>query len=109
MPVLRALVTAQPYGLGVMAASLYGLDIETDTTVDGLDPGVSRIVAVALSTDAVDEEYDPWESFNEKMFGSELYQAFRAVKRAFDPTGMLNPGKVIPTLQRCAEDLRPTT
>ena len=26
-----------------------------------------------------------------------------ALKRAFDPTGLLNPGKVIPTLQRCAE------
>jgi glycolate oxidase len=28
---------------------------------------------------------------------------FLAVKSAFDPTGMLNPGKVIPTLHRCAE------
>jgi len=25
------------------------------------------------------------------------------IKRAFDPQGLLNPGKVIPTLQRCAE------
>jgi glycolate oxidase len=25
------------------------------------------------------------------------------VKQAFDPAGGLNPGKVIPTLQRCAE------
>jgi len=25
------------------------------------------------------------------------------VKRAFDPAGLLNPGKTIPTLQRCAE------
>ncbi len=31
---------------------------------------------------------------NEQMFG---------VKRAFDPQGLLNPGKVIPTLHRCAE------
>jgi glycolate oxidase len=27
----------------------------------------------------------------------------RAVKAAFDPLGLLNPGKVVPTLQRCAE------
>jgi DNA polymerase elongation subunit (family B) len=29
---------------------LYGLDIETDTSADGLDPGVAAIVAVALSS-----------------------------------------------------------
>ncbi len=37
---------------------IYGLDIETDTTVDGLDPSVSRILAVALSTGGVDELFD---------------------------------------------------
>jgi glycolate oxidase len=26
-----------------------------------------------------------------------------ALKHAFDPLALLNPGKVIPTLQRCAE------
>ena len=31
---------------------LYGLDIETDTTSDGLDPGVARVVAVAVSSAA---------------------------------------------------------
>jgi DNA polymerase elongation subunit (family B) len=30
---------------------LYGLDIETDTTVNGLDPSVSSVVAVSLATD----------------------------------------------------------
>ncbi len=30
-------------------------------------------------------------------------EAFFAVKRAFDPAGLLNPGKAIPTLARCAE------
>ncbi|MGE5793914.1 MAG: FAD-linked oxidase C-terminal domain-containing protein, partial [Bacteroidota bacterium] len=34
--------------------------------------------------------------------GPEL-ERFRGVKRAFDPAGLLNPGKNIPTLQRCAE------
>jgi glycolate oxidase len=29
--------------------------------------------------------------------------AFFGVKRAFDPAGLLNPGKAIPTLARCAE------
>lgn len=34
---------------------LYGLDIETDTSIDGLDPAQARIVAVALSTPDGDE------------------------------------------------------
>jgi len=29
--------------------------------------------------------------------------AFNAVKEAFDPAALLNPGKLIPTLARCAE------
>jgi glycolate oxidase len=33
---------------------------------------------------------------------AELSQ-FHAVKAAFDPAGLLNPGKAVPTLQRCAE------
>jgi glycolate oxidase len=33
---------------------------------------------------------------------AELLQ-FHAVKQAFDPDGLLNPGKAIPTLSRCAE------
>jgi glycolate oxidase len=37
------------------------------------------------------------------QFSPEERDQFMAVKRAFDPAGMLNPGKVIPTLARCAE------
>jgi Fe-S oxidoreductase len=33
--------------------------------------------------------------FIEKMFGSRLYGAFREIKQAFDPDGLLNPGKII--------------
>jgi Fe-S oxidoreductase len=32
---------------------------------------------------------------NEKLFGPRLYQAFKEVKAAFDPQGILNPGKVV--------------
>jgi glycolate oxidase len=37
------------------------------------------------------------------QFSPEERGAFFAVKRAFDPPGLLNPGKAIPTLARCAE------
>jgi FAD/FMN-containing dehydrogenase/Fe-S oxidoreductase len=33
--------------------------------------------------------------WNAKMFGPVVYQAFREVKQAFDPQGILNPGKVV--------------
>ena len=32
--------------------------------------------------------------WTEKMFGPTIYQAFRDMKRAFDPQGILNPGKI---------------
>ena len=37
------------------------------------------------------------------QFDTSTRDAFVAVKRAFDPAQLLNPGKVIPTLHRCAE------
>ena len=37
------------------------------------------------------------------QFGPDELEAFLAVKRAFDPRGLLNPGKAVPTLARCAE------
>ena len=33
--------------------------------------------------------------FMERMFGPELYEAFRTVKRTFDPDGLFNPGKIV--------------
>jgi glycolate oxidase len=45
------------------------------------------------------------EKINEMcvQFSSAELEAFRGVKRAFDPAGLLNPAKNIPTLHRCAE------
>jgi len=37
------------------------------------------------------------------QFSADERALMEGVKRAFDPAGLLNPGKVIPTLQRCAE------
>jgi glycolate oxidase len=37
------------------------------------------------------------------QFSPEEREQMLALKQAFDPAGLLNPGKVIPTLHRCAE------
>ena len=42
---------------GVRRPIVYGLDIETDTTTNGLDPAVARVLTVALSSDGVDEVF----------------------------------------------------
>jgi hypothetical protein len=36
---------------------VYGLDIETDTTENGLDPGVARVVTVALASPGYEETF----------------------------------------------------
>ncbi|MEU6821128.1 FAD-linked oxidase C-terminal domain-containing protein [Streptomyces atriruber] len=33
--------------------------------------------------------------FNREIFGEQLYEAMRQVKRLFDPEGILNPGKIV--------------
>ena len=33
--------------------------------------------------------------FMRRMFGPTLYEAFRAIKRTFDPLGIFNPGKIV--------------
>ncbi len=37
------------------------------------------------------------------QFSKEELTQFHAIKAAFDPHGLLNPGKAVPTLRRCAE------
>ncbi len=70
---------------------LFGADIlETSVALGGTVTGEHGVGVEKLSSMCV--QFSPEE--REQMF---------AVKRAFDPAGGLNPGKVIPTLHRCAE------
>jgi glycolate oxidase len=70
---------------------LFGADIlETSVAMGGTVSGEHGVGVEKLNSMCV--QFTAAE--NEQMFG---------VKRAFDPAGLLNPGKAIPTLQRCAE------
>lgn len=40
-----------------------------------------------------------------QMFGDRIYEAFREIKRTFDPQGLMNPGKIVDT-QGLTENLR---
>ena len=70
---------------------LFGADIlETSVAMGGTVTGEHGVGIEKLSSMCV--QFSPEE--NAQMFG---------LKHAFDPAGLLNPGKVIPTLHRCAE------
>ena len=72
-------------------AELFGADIlETSVAMGGTVTGEHGVGVEKLNSMCV--QFSATE--NEQMF---------AIKRAFDPEGLLNPGKVIPTLNRCAE------
>jgi FAD/FMN-containing dehydrogenase/Fe-S oxidoreductase len=43
--------------------------------------------------------------WNERLYGPEVYQAFKEIKKIFDPDNILNPGKVIAS-QNLDENLR---
>ena len=70
---------------------LFGADIlETSVAMGGTVTGEHGVGVEKLNSMCV--QFSAEE--NEQMFG---------IKRAFDSRGLLNPGKVIPTLNRCAE------
>ena len=70
---------------------LFGAEIlETSVAMGGTVTGEHGVGVEKLNSMCV--QFSAQE--NEQMFG---------VKRAFDAKGLLNPGKVIPTLNRCAE------
>lgn len=47
----------------------------------------------ALSGEHGDGLIRSW--LNERLFGTQIYQAFKDIKNAFDPSGLMNPGKII--------------
>ena len=70
---------------------LFGADIlETSVAMGGTVTGEHGVGVEKLSSMCV-------------QFSPEEREQMLAVKRAFDPAETLNPGKVIPSLQRCAE------
>ncbi len=67
--------------------------------------GIDRMVSIADEISDLTREYGGSLSgehgdgivrgvWTEKMFGPEIVDAFREVKRAFDPDGIMNPGKI---------------
>ena len=72
-------------------AEQFGAEIlETSVTLGGTVTGEHGVGVEKLNSMCV------------QFSGAEREQMF-ALKRAFDPQSLLNPGKVIPTLHRCAE------
>tara|TARA_B100000809_G_scaffold67479_1_gene64457 strand:+ start:22237 stop:25140 length:2904 start_codon:yes stop_codon:yes gene_type:complete len=68
--------------------------------------GIDRMVAISEEISDLVLEYGGSLSgehgdglvrsgFNRKMFGDQLYEAFREVKSTFDPQGIMNPGKIV--------------
>ncbi len=72
-------------------AELFGADIlETSVAMGGTITGEHGVGVEKLNSMCV-------------QFSAQENEQMLALKRAFDPQGLLNPGKLIPTLARCAE------
>jgi glycolate oxidase len=72
------------------AEELGGLILETCVAVGGTITGEHGVGMEKINQMCV-------------QFNSQELEQFHRVKAAFDPAGLLNPGKAIPTLHRCAE------
>jgi glycolate oxidase len=61
--------------------------------------------AIALGGTITGEHGVGVEKINQMcdQFSSAELSQFHAIKAAFDPKGLLNPGKAVPLLKRCAE------
>ena len=82
---------------------------QRDTWTADMDveaPGGASVAAFQEAGGTVTGEHGVgMEKINQMcvQFNSLELQQFHAVKAAFDPQGLLNPGKAVPTLHRCAE------
>ena len=72
------------------AEELGGLILETCVAVGGTITGEHGVGMEKINQMCV-------------QFNDQELEQFHRVKAAFDPAGLLNPGKAIPTLHRCAE------
>ena len=70
------------------------------------EDGAQKMRAIVEETLEIVQEYKGSHSgehgdglarseFHERMFGTRMVKAFEAVKDAFDPTGLFNPGKIV--------------
>ena len=74
------------------------LGLELGLPIYGTDPRLAHLGTKTGSR----EVFEKINSMCEQFASDEL-RAFHGVKSAFDPHGLLNPGKAVPTLHRCAE------
>ena len=86
-------------------ASVGCLHIRPLVSLKGAE-GISRMVAIGDEISDLVKEFGGSLSgehgdgivrgvWTEKMFGPRIYEAFRYIKRTFDPHGIMNPGKII--------------
>ncbi len=103
---LLALVARHGTVAGVYAHASVGclhvrpvIDLKTDAGVRTFESIASETADLVLTYGgALSGEHGDGlvrSPFMERMFGAELYGAFRQIKRTFDPDGLFNPGKIV--------------
>jgi FAD/FMN-containing dehydrogenase/Fe-S oxidoreductase len=103
---LLALVARHGTVAGVYAHASVGclhvrpvIDLKTDAGVRTFEAIASETADLVLTYGgALSGEHGDGlvrSPFMERMFGAELYGAFRQIKRTFDPDDLFNPGKIV--------------
>ncbi|MBX6314292.1 MAG: FAD-binding protein [Isosphaeraceae bacterium] len=101
-----ALIARQGTKAGVYAHASVGclhvrpvIDLKTEAGVRQFEAIAAEVAELVLKYGgALSGEHGDGlvrSPFQEKMYGPVLYQAFRELKRTFDPQNLLNPGKIV--------------